>query len=496
MAEDQEQELKEFLGILQKPTRGVAIFGESEKRGFYWVKSLMGVNYKGAIVPINPSIQSAAGIPCYPSLDDAPAIPIDFAIIAVSKKQVINCLKQCIDHKIKVATIFTSGYSEDDPVQGKIDEQEILDTLREGYEQTGHRLRVLGPNCMGVYYPRNGLAFRSDMGTEPGNVGIISQSGGLAINITLRGKMLGIKFSKVVSIGNSIDLKPAEIIKLMAMDDETKIIGCYFENLGKSMEESRKLLNVIKETVPKKPVVIWRGGRSERGSIAASSHTGALKTGSNMWKAFISQTGIIAVDSFEEFMDTILAFQFLLYKIPGKRIGLISISGGSAVTATDDITEAGLEIPMLSKEIQETILSAAIAEVGISTKNPVDLGNSYFGFSIIEKTVNAILSDPNIDILFYEISTHYIYNAVILSIEDFPQLYFENAIKVIKHAKRASKKPVFVIMPEISFDHETITNRRDFMKNNIPVFPTIKRAVVALKNMVKIQKMIEKSQDT
>jgi len=381
-------------------------------------------------------------------------------------------------------------------VQGKIDEQEILDTLREGYEQTGHRLRVLGPNCMGVYYPRNGLAFRSDMGTEPGNVGIISQSGGLAINITLRGKMLGIKFSKVVSIGNSIDLKPAEIIKLMAMDDETKIIGCYFENLGKSMEESRKLLNVIKETVPKKPVVIWRGGRSERGSIAASSHTGALKTGSNMWKAFISQTGIIAVDSFEEFMDTILAFQFLLYKIPGKRIGLISISGGSAVTATDDITEAGLEIPMLSKEIQETILSAAIAEVGISTKNPVDLGNSYFGFSIIEKTVNAILSDPNIDILFYEISTHYIYNAVILSIEDFPQLYFENAIKVIKHAKRASKKPVFVIMPEISFDHETITNRRDFMKNNIPVFPTIKRAVVALKNMVKIQKMIEKSQDT
>jgi len=473
--------------------RGVAIFGESGKRGFYWVKSLMGVNYKGAIVPINPTINSAAGIPCYPTLDEAPSIPIDFAIIAVSKKYVMDCLQQCIAHDVKVATIFTSGYSEDDPIRGRQEEQEILDLLHNGYEQTGHRLRVFGPNCMGIYYPRNGLAFRSDMSDVPGNVGMISQSGGLAINVTLRGSMLGIRFSKVVSIGNSIDLKPAEIIRLMAIDDETKIITAYFESLGRTTQESRELLDVVRETVPKKPVVIWRGGRSERGSIAASSHTGALKTESTIWNAFVKQTGIIDVKSFEEFMDTVLAFQYLAYRVPGKRIGLISISGGSAVTATDDIMEAGLEIPMLTRESQDTILHAAVAEVGLSTKNPIDLGNSYYGFSIIEKTVNTILADPNIDILFYEISTHYIYNAVILSVADFPELYFENAIKVIRRAKRANKKPVFVIMPEISYDHETITNRHDFVKANIPVFPTMKRAVIALKNMVDYKERLEKT---
>ncbi|MEX2726396.1 MAG: CoA-binding protein, partial [Candidatus Sigynarchaeum springense] len=182
--EQTEAELQSFLAVLQKKTRGVAIFGESEKRGFYWVKSLMGMGYDGTIIPINPKLSSAAGIPCYPSLDAVPeSFPVDYAIIAVSKKYVIDCLNQCIKHRVKVASIFTSGYSEDDPVRGRKEEQEILDILKKGYEETGHRLRVLGPNCMGVYYPKNGLAFRSDMETEPGNIGVISQSGGLAINI-------------------------------------------------------------------------------------------------------------------------------------------------------------------------------------------------------------------------------------------------------------------------------------------------------------------------
>ncbi|MBN2150404.1 MAG: CoA-binding protein [Candidatus Lokiarchaeota archaeon] len=479
-----EKELQSFLAVLQKKTRGVAIFGESEKRGFYWVKSLVGIGYSGAIIPINPNLVSAAGIPCYPTLDAVPgSFPVDYAIIAVSKKYVIDCLKQCIKHKVKVATIFTSGYSEDDPVRGRKDEQEILDLLQEGYKQTGHRLRVLGPNCMGVYFPRNQLAFRSDMEIESGNVGIISQSGGLAINIVLKGKLTGIKFSKVVSIGNSIDLKPDEIVRLMAMDDETRIIGAYFESFGRTMEESRRLFDAVKETAKKKPVIIWRGGRSERGSIAASSHTGALKTSSQMWEAFIKQSGVIAVTCFEEFMDTLEAFQFLNNKYPGKRIGLISISGGSAVTATDEIIDAGLEIPPLEKESQKAILNLAVADVGVSTKNPVDLGNSYFGFSIIEKTVEIMLGDPNVDILLFEISTHYIYNATVMSMKEFPEIYFENAIKTVKHARRSTKKPVFIIMPEVAYEAETINNRQVFLKNNTPVFPNVRRAVTALRNV-------------
>ncbi len=478
--------MQSFLAVLQRKTRGVAIFGESEKRGFYWVKSLMGMGYGGTIIPINPKLTSAAGIPCYPTLDDVPgSFPVDYAIIAVSKKYVIDCLKQCIRHKVTVATIFTSGYSEDDPVRGKKEEQEILDVLQEGCKQTGHRLRVFGPNCMGVYYPRNQLAFRSDMETEPGTIGVISQSGGLAINIILKGKLTGLKFSKVVSIGNSIDFKPAELLRLLAIDDDTRIIGCYFESLGKTTEEGRHLFDIIKETAKKKPVVIWRGGRSERGSIAASSHTGALKTNSQMWDAFVKQSGVISATSFEEFIDTLEAFQSLANKYPGPRVGLISISGGSAVTATDEIMDAGLSLPLLEKESQKAILGLAVADVGVSTKNPVDLGNSYFGFSIIEKTVEIILNDPNIDILLFEISTHYIYNATVMSMKEFPEIYFENVIKTVKHARRSTKKPVLIIMPEVAYEAETINNRQVFLKNNIPVFPNVRRAVAALKNLAR-----------
>lgn len=485
MTLESDESLKSFLAVLQKKTRGVAIFGESEKRGFYWVKSFLGMGYPGAILPINPNLVSAAGIPCYKSLDDAPrSIHVDYAVIAVSKKYVIDCLEQCIKHKVKIATIFTSGYSEDDPVRGRKEEQEILDALEKGWRETGHRLRVLGPNCMGVYYPKNGLGFRSDMASEPGKVGVISQSGGLAINIILKGKLVGVKFSKVVSIGNSIDLKPAEILKLMCLDEDTKFIGCYFESLGKTMEDGRELFTIIKDTTAKKPVIVWRGGRSERGSIAASSHTGALKTSANLWDAFTKQTGIINTTTFEEFMDTLQAFQFLSGKAPGKRIGLVSISGGSAVTATDEIMDAGLDIPQLTRQTQDAIMALAVADVGVSTKNPVDLGASYFGFSIIEKTVELILQDPTIDILFFELSTHYIYNATVMSMKEFPQLYFDAVIKAMKHAKRTTKKPVFVIMPEVAYETETINNRQVFLKNNIPVFPNVKRAVLALTNVI------------
>ncbi|MHA1368382.1 MAG: CoA-binding protein [Promethearchaeota archaeon] len=473
----------EFLSVLQKKTRGVAIFGPSAKRGFYWIRSLIYMNFDGAIVPIHPRLKSASGIPCYKSLDEVPeSIHIDYAIIAVPKPVVIEVLEQCIRRGVKVATIFTSGYSEQDPVEGRKAELEILETLEKGFKETGHRLRVLGPNCMGVYYPRNGLAFRSDLSMDHGNVGIISQSGGLAINISLRGAIIGIKFSKVVSIGNAIDLTIWEILKLMSLDEETHVVGCYVESLGKSVDDARKLLEIAREATCVKPVVIWRGGRSERGSLAASSHTGALKTSEQMWNAFVKQTGVIPVDSFDELMDTLLAFQFIRQSI-GSRVGLISISGGSAVTATDDIIEEGLILPILSEKTQESIKKLALTDVGISVKNPVDLGNSYYGFSIISKTIEQMCLDDNIDILFFEISTHYIYNATVLSYKDFPSLYFNQVLTAVKKARRKSKKPIFIIMPEIAYEQETIMDRQLFLKKNVPVFPTIKRAAKVLRNL-------------
>ncbi|MEX2728170.1 MAG: CoA-binding protein [Candidatus Sigynarchaeum springense] len=462
--------------------RNIAFVGITTSNPLHWTRtfwnSTRAFDFQGNLYPVNPRGGELDGCRVYRSIDEVPG-NIDYVISTVAARTAPEIMKKCAAKGVKGIHFCTAGFAE----TGSEDVAGLQDELSRLARETG--VRIIGPNCMGVYYPKNGLAFRSDMETEPGNIGVISQSGGLAINIVLKGKLTGLKFSKVVSIGNSIDLKPAELLQLFAMDTDTKIIGCYFESLGKTMEESRRLLAILKQTVKKKPVIIWRGGRSERGSIAASSHTGALKTSSQMWDAFVKQSGVISASNFEEFIDTLEAFQFLSNKYPGPRIGLISISGGSAVTATDEIMEAGLEIPMLTKESQKAILDLAVAEVGVSTKNPVDLGNSYFGFSIIEKTVEIILKDPNIDILLFEISTHYIYNATVMSMKEFPDIYFENAIKTVKHARRNTKKPVFIIMPEVAYEAETINNRQVFLKNNIPVFPNVRRAIIALKNLAR-----------
>ncbi|MHA1681172.1 MAG: CoA-binding protein, partial [Promethearchaeota archaeon] len=429
----------------------------------------------------------------YPSIDEVPDyIHVDYAIIAVPKHVVPSVLEQCIKKRVNVATIFTSGYSETDPVAGRQAEQELLDVLNAGEEKTGHRLRILGPNCIGSYSPRFGLGFRTDLSIEQGNIGIISQSGGLAINIALRGKLLGVKFSNVLSVGNSIDLGPPELLKLMELDESTNVIGCYFESLGKTQEASRRLLKNLQDVVKVKPVLVWRGGKTARGSEAASSHTGALKTTDQMWNAFVKQTGIIPINSFEELMDTLLAFQ-LRSKNIGRNVAMISISGGSGVTATDEIMKAGLELPVLTKETQEKIAKVVLADVGMSVKNPVDLGASYFGFSVISNSIKEILNDPNVDILFMEISSHYIYNATVLSYADFPSLYFSEVTKAIRKAKRTSKKPVYVIMPEIAYESESLNDRQSFLKKNIPVFPTVRRACKALKNVLLAEGKMERA---
>ena len=126
----EENELARLVKIANMKPRGIAIFGPSMKRGFYWIKSLMNLNYDGAILPIHPRLKAAVGIPCYKTLKDVPeSIPVDYAIVAVPKHLVLDVLDQCIERKVPAATIFTSGYSEHDAVQGKKDEQEILDFL-------------------------------------------------------------------------------------------------------------------------------------------------------------------------------------------------------------------------------------------------------------------------------------------------------------------------------------------------------------------------------
>src|SRR6056297_272027 len=217
----------------------VAIFGPSEKRGYYWIHSLVNNGFDGAIYPIHPRKSSGAGFHFYQSVFDVEE-EIDYAIIAVPARIVPKVMEDCGRKGIPFVSIFSSGFSEIGE-EGKSLEDKIK-KIGEKYN-----IAINGPNCMGIYCSKSGLAFRTD--TNQGGVGrisFVSQSGGICINVILRGHKQEIKYSKVISTGNSIDLTPADYIQFLADDRESKIIGVYLENLGRNKNEGRALFEALR----------------------------------------------------------------------------------------------------------------------------------------------------------------------------------------------------------------------------------------------------------
>jgi acyl-CoA synthetase (NDP forming) len=460
--------------------KSVAIFGESEKRRFFWIHSLINNGFDGAIYPIHPKRESGAGLKFYKSVFDIPG-SIDYAIIAVPAVYVLDCLKDCVKKGIKFASIFASGFSEIGD-KGNILEAAIQDFIVQ------NDLRVNGPNCMGVYCPKSGLAFRTDSKQIMiGTTSFVSQSGGIAINLILRGQKQALYFSKVISTGNGIDLPPADYIEFLADDPETKVIGAYLENLGKNLEDARHLLSALKYANQKKPVVVWRGGRTVMGAKAASSHTGALATDNTIWNALVKQTGIIDVRTFEELVDTLLAFQIVKPKSrpKGPAVGLVSVSGGVGVTNSDLLADIGLTVPKLSQESIDFIeKDNMVASIGVSPQNPIDLGSTYFALGVVDKVIQRLVADTNVDSVIIEISSHYVYNVALLSMPDYPRLFMEQIEKTIKKSRQIIKdKPILLTIPNIAYEEERLVDRAFFTGKNIPVFDTVESAGKAINNL-------------
>jgi len=191
---------------------------------------------------------------------------VDFAIIAVPAPIVPKVLEDCAKKGVKLATIFSSGFSETGTREGVLLEKMIAEVAK----KVG--IRIFGPNCMDAYFPKQGLSFRPDLPKESGDIGFISQNGGNAIGIIICGSVWGLKFSKVFSYGNAADLDSPDLLEYLRWDKETKVIGLYIEGV----KNGSKLLSVLKKTTKEKPVVVWKGGVTELGSRAVASHTGAL----------------------------------------------------------------------------------------------------------------------------------------------------------------------------------------------------------------------------
>ncbi|MBI2986997.1 MAG: CoA-binding protein [Deltaproteobacteria bacterium] len=400
--------------------RSIAVIGASndeKKYGYRAVSVLKTQHFKGNIYPVNPSADMICGLKSYPSVKHIPG-KVDLAQIMVPAPLVPAMVKDCLSKGVKIAHIYTSGFSEAGK-DGKMLEDQIVRIAGRG------DLRIVGPNCLGTYCSRCRLALNHRVGMEVGDVAFVSQSGGLTSSLIQAGNVRGFAFSKAISVGNCADLGLVEFLEYMASDAETEIIAMYIESLR---GDGRRFFNVLRKTTRKKPVVIFKSGNTRRGREVAASHTGALTGDYVIWKTVLSQAGAIEVRSLAEMADVISGLK-RLHPIPGKRsLAIIGNGGGQSVISADMCSEFNLDLNDLSAHTKRKLKSLQLP-AGTSTKNPIDLPASvlrrkegHFFKAVLEgvtsdRSIGAVVLNLEMETIIYDRSAenpsiHYLVNMV------------------------------------------------------------------------------------
>ena len=253
---------------------------EPQSQGYEFVQGLVEIGFPGPVHPVNPKLDELLGQKAYPRLEAIPG-PVDFVISAVPASATLELVEGAKAKGAKLIHLFTARFSE----TGRDDAAELERELKRRVKEAG--IRVIGPNCMGLYYPKAKLTFDPRLPTEPGDVGFLTQSGSHAFRVTGRGKERGLRFSKVISYGNALDLDEADFLDHFAEDPDTSVIAAYVEGI----RDGRRFFSALRRAAARKPVIVLKGGRSAAGHAAASSHTAALAGQMKVWRGAVRQAG-------------------------------------------------------------------------------------------------------------------------------------------------------------------------------------------------------------
>lgn len=376
----------ESVAVVGASTSAERVWPIKSPGGAGYVSRLRKAGFPGAIYPVNPRATEIQGFKAYPDLKSIPA-PVDLVIIAVPAPGVPGVLEDCIIAGVKNVHIFSSGFSETGEEEGRQLEKRIKEITQRG------GLRVVGPNCMGIYVPASKLVGWGEKPAGIGPVAFLSQSGGHGDRLIRHAQGLGIRLSKVISFGNAIGLQVMDFLEYLAQDTETRIITMYLEGI----KDGNKVTQLVKTINRTKPVIIWKGGLTDSGSRAVASHTGSLAGEERIWEAFFAQTGAIRVNSLEEIVDMVMP---LLYLTPpqGRRTLLLGGGGGNSVALADICSREGLEIPSLSYETRQELVKF-IPLAGNSIRNPLDIWPAQENVDLLRRCVELAVADPAIDLV-------------------------------------------------------------------------------------------------
>lgn len=369
--------------------RTVAVVGASRNRthiGYRLLESLQASRFAGTIIPVNPHATEIAGLPVFPSLRAIPG-PVDLAIIAVPPSAVLDVIDDSAAKQVPAAILITAGFAETGTLGISLEQQ-----LRKKVRQ--HGIRLIGPNCFGLMNldPAVRLNATYTPAFPPtGRVAFASESGGLGLAVVTAARRLNLGFSSFVSVGNHADVTVNDLLEYWEQDPATDVILLYLETIV----DPQRFRQIAERVGRKKPIVVLKAGRTSAGQSAAGSHTAALATNDTAVDALFSQCGVIRAKTLDEFLALATGLSSQLLPA-GRRVGILTNSGGPGVLCADSCATEGLTVPELSERTQSTL--ASFLPCTATFRNPVDV----IGLATAEqhaRAVETILTADGVDVL-------------------------------------------------------------------------------------------------
>jgi acyl-CoA synthetase (NDP forming) len=426
----------------------IAVLGVSRnpaKLGYRLLQNVKESGFTGAIHPVNPSGEPILDLPTVRTIEALPD-GVDLALVSLPAPTVPDAIKALAARRVRAAVILSSGFGEVDD-DGRATQRDLLATARAA------GLRLVGPNCMGVYSAPvrlNGTYFW-DLPRAAGGISIVSQSGayGGLIFRHLGGRGLGV--ARFVSIGNQVDVEIAEVLEWLVDDPATTLIACFVE----ALRDGSRFLAAARRAAGRKPIVMLKGGRSDAGRRAAGSHTGSLAGAWDVYRAACASARVVLAEETEELFDAIETLVAIPDRRPlGRGVAVVTVSGGPSVMAADTAEREGLDVPALHAETRVAL--RAVLPPFAAVGNPVDF-TPQVEPARIAAAVRRVLDEPAI--------------AGVVAVNvglDIPEF----ADGVVAAARETGK-------PAVAFtaDAPEITSR--FRTAGVPVLPSPERAVRA-----------------
>ncbi|MEO9363695.1 MAG: 4-hydroxybutyrate--CoA ligase [Nitrososphaera sp.] len=434
--------------------KSIAVIGASEKPGVgKTIFTNIAKHFKGKIYPVTPSNPTVGGLTAYKSVLDIPE-SVDLAVVAAPSRFTPAVMEEVGKKGIKGAIIVSAGFKEVDEEGARL-EKEVGEISKK------YGIRVIGPNCLGIMsLSKDNMMNSTFLKITPshGGIALVSQSGAICAATVEDAGAQNIGFSKVISMGNKVDMDESDVLELLAEDDDTKVVVMYLEDI----RDARRFMSIAKRitTEKKKPVIVLKSGRTAEGAKAAASHTGALGGSDANYEAAFAQCGVIRVDTMGELFD--LATAFSKQPLPEGGVVIVSNAGGPAIISTDACSKYGLKMADISS-IRDDI--AKVIPAYGSPRNPVDIVGDA-DFNRFEKVLNLVLAHPNV-------------GSVVTMCTPSATLNYDDLAKVL--VKMSRQFPDKTMLASLMGLAEGVENRAIMSEGGVPYYLYAEPAIRTLK---------------